>query len=170
MNWARIGLIIAALFAGLSAVIFERGGDQSQSSQFLGWPKQYQQKTLTQLPLTQQESIFVRGFPGKIARFTDGRRQLVMRWVDQPTHKLHPASDCYKGIGYDITPAPIEFNERGIQMACFEANKGDKKLKVCEFIEAPNGQNWSDVSAWYWGVMTDDQPDGWFSYVIAEAL
>ena len=93
-----------------------------------------------------------------------------MRWVDQPTRKLHPASDCYKGIGYDITPRPIEFNERGIQMACFEATKGDKKVKVCEFIEAPNGQSWSDVSAWYWGVMTDDQPAGWFSYVVVEAL
>jgi hypothetical protein len=37
-----------------------------------------------------------------------------------------------------------------------------------EYIEATDGQGWSDISAWYWGALLNESAKGWMSYVIAE--
>jgi hypothetical protein len=35
---------------------------------------------------------------GRIAHFTDGEREAVLRRVTKATRKLHPASDCIAGV------------------------------------------------------------------------
>ena len=65
---------------------------------FSGWPNQFEGKTLTALPMTELEQRFMSDFPGKIGRFTDGEREIVIRWVTEATRKLHPASDCFQGL------------------------------------------------------------------------
>lgn len=169
MNLSKIILIISALLAACAPFIFANVKTvKTVSSQFPGWPSKYEGKLLAQLELTEKEEIFVKGFPGKIGRFSDGSRELIIRWVEQPTRKLHPAADCFKGIGYYITPQPIQVNELGIKMGCFTATKGNNALNVCEYIEAREGKNWSDISAWYWGAIFEESPKGWMSYVVAE--
>ena len=168
MNLSKIFLIISTLFAVCAPFIFANVKTLTNvSSQFPGWPKKYEGKLLVQLELTDKEEIFVKDFPGKIGRFSDGSRELIIRWVEQPTRKLHPASDCFKGIGYYIKPLPLQVNEGGIKMGCFSASKDNSVLNVCEFIEVKDGKNWSDISAWYWGAIFDNSSNGWMSYVIA---
>lgn len=169
MSFSKVILILSAVLAVLAPLVFSTASPNLETtSQFPGWPTEYEGKPLTQLDLTEKEEIFVKDFPGKIGRFSDGYRELIIRWVEQPTRKLHPAADCFKGIGYYIKPQPIQINELGVKMGCFAASKGSSELNVCEYIAAQGGKTWSDISSWYWGALFEDTPEGWMSYVVAE--
>ncbi|MGD8914841.1 MAG: hypothetical protein PVI97_02940 [Candidatus Thiodiazotropha sp.] len=169
MSPSKLILIVSAFLATVAPLIFsELQSKSDETSRFPGWPSEYEGKPLTQLELTDKEEVFVKGFPGKIGRFSDGVREMIIRWVERPTRKLHPASDCFKGNGYYITHQPIQVNEYGVEMGCFTASKDSKRLIVCEYIEARDGKGWSDISAWYWGALLKQSSKGWMSYVIAE--
>ena len=44
---------------------------------FPGWPSTFEGRTLTPLPLNEMETKFATGFPGRIARFSDGEREII---------------------------------------------------------------------------------------------
>jgi hypothetical protein len=161
-------IVCASLATVVPLGSYDKQNKSSAPSSFPGWPGEYEGKLLKQLELTDKEEVFVRGFPGKVARFSDGSKELIIRWVEQPTRKLHPASDCFKGNGYYITHQPVQLNDYGIEMGCFTASRGNNQLNVCEYMEARDGKSWSDISAWYWGALLGDSSEGWMSYVIAE--
>ena len=60
------------------------------------------------LALSAVERRFAERFPGRIARLTDGRQIVVLRDVARPTRLLHPAADCYRGLGYRIEGEQLE--------------------------------------------------------------
>ena len=107
---------------------------------FSGWPDQFEGKTLTPLPLTELEQRFTTDFPGKIGRFTDGKREIIIRWVTEATRKLHPASDCFQGIGYSVKPLALHRDNDGSLWASFAATKGDERLRVYERIHSEVGR------------------------------
>lgn len=160
-----VACAVAALVPFLSA--------QSESSHapgsvaFPGWPGEFQGKTLTPMPLTELEERFNTDFPGKIGRFTDGKREFVIRWVTEATRKLHPASDCFQGLGYNVKPLPVHRDEKGSLWSSFAATKGHDRLHVYERIHADSGETWTDVSAWYWAALRHGE-GGWWAITIAE--
>lgn len=164
----RIIWVICVICAAGSAFIsghMPRIMQVSDPIAFPGWPKTYANRPLHPLPMTPREQIFAKGFPGNIQRFGDGQREYIVRWVTQPTRKLHPARDCFKGAGYTLSDLPMEQNSNGQWMHCFAADNGQQSLKVCEYIAQHQGQqSWPDVSSWYWNSTTP----GWWSWVIAE--
>ncbi|OGB20810.1 MAG: hypothetical protein A3I66_19575 [Burkholderiales bacterium RIFCSPLOWO2_02_FULL_57_36] len=127
---------------------------------FPGWPTTFENRALTRLPLSALEERFARDFPGHIARFTDGKREIIMRWVAHPTRKLHPAADCFRANGYTVTPRPIR-ETGGQRWATFLAAHGKRNFLVSERIHDQNGRQWSDVSAWYWANQMDDGGASW---------
>ncbi len=129
----------------------------------------YEGAPLKELPLSAREVAFVEGFPGRIGRFSDGKREIVLRWVAAPTRKLHPASDCFRGLGYTIDPIPLQTDALGRHMGCFRARRAGETLTVCEGIHADAGKSWSDVSAWYWESLFGSGEGPWWSVVVAEA-
>ena len=134
---------------------------------FPGWPTEFQGRTLTPLPLTELEQRFNADFPGKIGRFTDGKREFVVRWVTEATRKLHPASDCFQGLGYSVKPLPLQRDENGSLWSSFAATKGNNRLRVYERIHNNSAETWSDVSSWYWAALRHG--DGsWWAITIAE--
>jgi len=162
--------MLAALFALCSPWLLSNSQTVNVASQtFPGWPTEYENHPLKELPLTEKERLFTRDFPGKIGRFTDGSREIIVRWVKDPTRRLHPAMDCFRGIGYQITPLPVQINEDGIRMGCFRATNQSQSLSVCEYIKDLEGQSWSDVSSWYWHALLTVNPTEWWSYVVAES-
>jgi hypothetical protein len=134
---------------------------------FPGWPTEFEGRTLTSLPLTELEQRFNTDFPGKIARFTDGKREIVMRWVMEPTRKLHPASDCFQGLGYSVTPRALHRDETGSLWSSFAATKGSNRLHVYERIHSDSGETWADVSAWYWAALKKST-GSWWAVTVAE--
>jgi hypothetical protein len=168
----RLTVLLLALGLGLAAgaplarpwlnPLREAGGA------FPGWPTQWEGRALMPVPLTIRDAGFAQGFPGRVARFTDGRRAYVVRWTDGPTRRLHPASDCFKAIGYAVEPLPMSRRPDGRTMSCFAATRPGEALTVCEQLRSPDGRTWPDVSSWYWAALADRKTRSWWSWVTVE--
>ncbi len=119
-------------------------------------------------PLGERERRFAAGFPGEIARFHDGTSELVLRRVTRPTRRLHPAAECFAGLGYAITPLPPERID-GVLWGRFLAVSGGERLLVRERLAAASGDGaWSDVSAWYWAAAWGRTEGPWWALTHAE--
>ncbi|MFH1116782.1 MAG: hypothetical protein V1792_22935 [Pseudomonadota bacterium] len=156
---------LAALvpFAG-----FERGNVAVDETVFPGWPAEFHGKPLVQLPMSEREKSFASGFPGRIATLGDGKRTIIMRWVTKPTRKLHPASHCFKGFGYNVRPLPIRIDGQGRHWSCFEAESNGRRLLVYERISDDRGNAWTDVSAWYWAALLRRTRGSWWAVTVAD--
>ncbi|HEY6255545.1 MAG TPA: hypothetical protein VIY51_07090 [Xanthobacteraceae bacterium] len=170
-SWGTIAAFLIAAMAAAVAPLLRWGNDAATAvgKDFPGWPRQYEGHALTQLPLTQREATFVRDFPGRVGRFTDGRREIIIRWVGAPTRLLHSAADCFRGSGYSIAPMPVRRDIAGAAMGCFRASHQADRLMVCEVIRDARGESWPDVSAWYWNAMLSVSAAPWWSFVVAES-
>jgi hypothetical protein len=167
---APIAAFAAAAIAAAAAPLLDRHGRFALSAHanFPGWPSNYAGRQLTELTLSSREIAFVRDFPGRVGRFSDGAREIIIRWIDAPTRRLHPAADCFRGNGFSIAPMPLRKDAAGIAMSCFRASRHGETLRVCEVIRDDRGQSWPDVSAWYWSGLLGNSRGPWWSFVVAE--
>lgn len=162
--------IVACTFAALMPFIFAQSGQSSSNSgapPFPGWPTEFEGKQLTMVALTELETRFNSDFPGRIARFSDGNREIVIRWVTEATRKLHPASDCFQGLGYEVKPLALHRDDSGSLWASFSATKGSYRLRVYERLHSDSGETWTDVSAWYWTAFREGT-GSWWAITVAE--
>jgi hypothetical protein len=132
------------------------------------WPTYFHGRTLHELPMGARERAFLSGFPGDVGRFTDGERDIVMRWVTQPTRRLHPAEDCYRGLGFETSSSRILRDGDRTQWRCFAASRGDASREVCEQIQDREGRRWTDVSAWYWAAALGRSDGPWLVTTVAD--
>lgn len=167
LNDRRMLMFLAlSAIAVATPVIFTRGVDCSISAHdFPGWPKEYNGQILQQVPPKKADEAFYQEFPGKIQCFAHGERRIIIRWVEKPTRQLHPSSDCFRGLGYDITYKPFETDANGIRRSCFRAAKDGKSLSVKEHIYDDLGGNWTDISTWYWAALLGKTHGPWWSIV-----
>ena len=173
VNWRcdlpRTVFVMAAFAAAVAPLTAKNARPATARVQsFPGWPQTFENRPLTMLPLSPREAAFGRDFPGQIARFTDGHREIIVRYVTEPTRRLHPAADCLKGVGYTITPRPVRIDNSGVAMSCLRAQRAGQSLNVCEVIRSESGEHWPDVSAWYWNTALRGTPGPWWSFVVAE--
>jgi len=134
---------------------------------FPGWPTRFEGHMLTRLPLSAREKRFYRDFPGRVARFSDGSRQIILRWVKRPTRKLHPAADCYKGLGFRIAPRTITIDKANIRWGAFMVDKPGDRMQVRERIHDQRGNSWTDVSSWYWAALFAPGNGPWWAVTVA---
>lgn len=125
------------------------------------WPTHFQGRVLTELPLSERERTFLAGFPGSVARYTDGERDIVMRWVTRPTRLLHPAEDCYRGLGYEVSEPRVVADGDAARWRCFRATRQADAREVCEQLQDQEGRRWTDVSAWYWAALLKKSDGPW---------
>jgi exosortase/archaeosortase family protein len=165
-------LSLAALIAAAGPVIAKetQSSQASVSQDVPAWPTQFEGKPLAELPLTDKERAFAQGFPGRIGRFSDGEREIIIRWVKEATRRLHPASDCFKGLGYSISALPLKRASDGTVMGCFIASRDGVRLQVCEQVRNDKGRVWADASSWYWAALWGGVQTPSWSYVVAEPL
>jgi hypothetical protein len=133
-------------------------------------PMQWQGRPLRPLALGDVEERFARRFPGTLARLTDGDNVLVLRHVRQPTRMLHPATDCYQGLGYRVAAQQLELDAQDRLWRCFEAARGGRQLRVCERIVDAQGRGFTDTSAWYWAAALGQSQGPWQAITIARPL
>ena len=167
---ARAWLLTVALAMAAAAPLLPKatlpaaGG----TAVFPGWPETFEGRRLQPMSAGPQDRFFTRDFPGRVARFASADRQVVIRWVNAPTRRLHPATQCFEGAGYQIEPRPMRRAADGALMSCFAAHKHSEALLVCEQLRDERGSSWPDVSAWYWSALAAPAGSGWWSYVIVE--
>ena len=159
---------LAALAAALVPLLPSRSQTAAADVRFAGWPVAYEGRALAEMPVSQREIAFARDFPGRIGRFSDGKREIIIRWVGVPTRRLHSAADCLRGIGYSIVPQPARRDVDGHAMGCLRASREADVMTVCEVIRDAQGAAFPDVSAWYWNALFGATQGPWWSFVIAE--
>ena len=167
---SRVGfLLAAALLAAqmpLTGIGIGAGGHEAAS--LPPWPREFQGRALTRVPLAESERRFLAGFPGDVARFSDGERDLILRWVAQPTRRLHPADDCYRAWGYDVSAATIRADRDGARWRCFSARKDGRERRVCEQVRDAEGAHWTDVSSWYWAATLGRTDGPWLVTTVSD--
>ncbi|BCB25944.1 hypothetical protein SKTS_08300 [Sulfurimicrobium lacus] len=119
-------------------------------------------------PLTALEESFASRFPGHIARFSDGRHVWIVRVMDRPTRMLHPAADCFRGLGYSVQPPRVHTDAHERNWRCFAAEKNGRHLKVCERIFDRQDGNWTDTSSWYWSALLGRESGPWWAVTQVE--
>jgi hypothetical protein len=165
----RLSFVFACGLAAL-APLAPRGSGVTSDAGFPGWPATWDGQALRPRAATPAEAAFARHFPGRVAAFDDGRRHLLMRYVTQPTRRLHPASDCYRGAGYVVEPRPSRVDGGGVPWSCFRARRGPTRFLVCESITGADRRSWSDASSWYWAALFDTSGGPWWAVTVAEPL
>lgn len=170
MHVKRVYAALLALAAVIPVLIHRSAGAPRTEAlaQEISWPTSFEGRELRQLPLSSVEQRFAAQFPGHIGRFTDGRRNMILRVVAQPTRLLHPAADCFRGLGYRVDTARVTVDASGVAWSCFVASKGGVARRVCERIYDTGGGMWTDVSAWYWAAMLGHTRGPWFALTVAE--
>jgi hypothetical protein len=163
--WALV-LIVCALWplAGRTRVV------APQTPTAHEWPSVWHGDTLRPLALTAVEQRFAERFPGHIGRFAADGNVWVLRDVTQPTRALHPASDCFRGLGYRIEQARLEREADAHLWRCFIAERGDERVRVCERIVDAHGQDFIDASSWFWAAALGRSSGPWRAMTRVEAL
>lgn len=134
------------------------------------WPSLWEGKPLRPLALSAVEQRFAARFPGQLARMTDGEQVLVLRAVNQPTRMLHPAADCYRGLGYRIAQAQLERDAQDRLWRCFVAERDGRRLRVCERIVDAQGQAYTDASSWFWAAQLGQSTGPWQAITTAKVM
>lgn len=158
---------LAACLVAAAAPLFPALPAPVAASPFPGWPAQFEGRALRQLPLTALEERFARNFPGRLGRFSDGEREIILRWVSHETRKLHPAADCFKAGGYELTHQPIEVDANGTRWGRFLARRGGMTIRVRERLHDAAGNGWTDVSSWYWAALWGRSHGPWWAVTVA---
>ncbi len=164
-----IPFIAICILAAVRPLFPEVSSSMATELAFSGWPTQLASLPLRQVDLSKRETRFDTAFPGRTAKFTDGHRSVLIRWVTKPTRKLHPASDCYKGSGYSIRPLPLRLDADGFAWGCFEATRGHDTVRVLERIHDNSGKAWTDVSSWYWHALLGRSDGPWWAVTVVES-
>lgn len=124
------------------------------------WPIRLHDRPVRPLAMSDVEQRFAKRFPGAIGRFTDGQSTWVLRQVERPTRMLHPATDCYQGLGYIVRAERLVATSGGLER-CFIAARAGETLEVCEHIVDAKGRVFTDTSAWYWAAMLGRSRGPW---------
>ena len=162
--------LLVCLVSAVAPCFYTDSPASGEVTAFPGWPVQLEEKLLTQVALTPQEVRFQKSFPGRIAKFTDGRRIIVLRWLTQVSRKLHPAADCFKGLGYTVSPLPVWRDSHGRLWGCSEANSSGDSVKIRERVFDESGQSWPDISSWYWSASLGKSAGPWWAVTVVEKL
>ena len=169
LSRVQISIFLLLCFSAFAIPFLNVGKENVKPNQTdITFPTEFENKPLQQLDLSEREQFFLQDFPGEIRRFTDGNREIIVRYVTQATRKLHSASDCFSAIGFQFKPLPVKIDENGQKWSCFTAVRSDEDLKVCERIYTENGENWTDVSSWYWSAISSENKDYW-AITVAES-
>ena len=135
------------------------------------WPTEWHGQALQPLALSAVEQRFSVRFPGRIARFAlPDRSELVLREVLRPTRMLHPAADCWRGIGWQVQGARLARDDESVLWRCFEAVKDGQRVRVCERIVDAEGQAFTDTSAWFWAASLGSSRGPWQAVTRVEGL
>lgn len=163
-QWPYAFVALALWCAMLPLALVGRAATPAPAPSAAEWPVEWRGQPLQPLTLSPIEQRFAAQFPGRIARFAlaDGS-ELVLRDVNRPTRMLHPAADCWRGIGWRVQAMRLARDERepDALWRCFEAERGGERVRVCERIVDAQGRGFTDTSAWFWAASLGKSSGPW---------
>ncbi|QNA85155.1 hypothetical protein G4G27_14975 [Sphingomonas sp. So64.6b] len=167
MNSLSFSAILLAFAA--AAIPFFSPATIAAPTQSTPWPTSFEGRPIKRIAPAPADRFLARQFPGQVARFSDGRRQIVLRRVAVATRALHPASDCFRAIGYTIEPVAMRIATDGKPASCFTATRDGRILIACEQVRGANADEaWPDVSSWYWAALLGRSAGPWTASLTVE--
>lgn len=168
-QWPRLAALLLAACALLP--LAGRGHADAQAGTVPHeWPRVWQGEALRPLAPTAVEQRFASRFPGHIGRFAAEGGVWVLRDVVRPTRALHPASDCFRGLGYRIEQQQLRRGADARLSRCFVAERGGERVRVCERIVDADGQDFVDASSWFWAATLGRSKGPWRATTRVEPL
>ena len=167
MNYA-CAILILGILTGLHQLRPSTKTADQVATRELTWPRHFDGELLIPLKMTKVEKKFQRGFPGRIASFSCGDRQIILRHITRASRKLHPSADCLRASGHHIGPIHVHADESHRHWSGFTAEKSGKKYRVLERITDPQGHAWTDTSAWYWHALLHPNDGPWQAQTLIE--
>ena len=156
--------LVAALFPLLYAPPRTAGAPLPE----VRWPEEFEGKSLTALPLTEVELRFEENFPGRLGRFTDGRRVLILRRINQPNRIVHSITHCFASVGWTVRDEPPVRDADGQLWAQATVERGGEQLRLRERYRDEAGASWPDVGAWYWNAARGTSTGPWWGETLVE--
>lgn len=133
------------------------------------WPDTFEGAALRPAALLPVEARLARDFPGATAAFEDGSRRIIMRWVRQPTRRIHPIATCLRAGGFSITPRPAFRHADSGLWGVVAARKDGRTFRIREHIVTGDGTAlWTDVSSWYWSALLHGGSGPWLAITVIE--
>lgn len=168
---ARFQWLVVCLAAVLVPILAGTFVPPSEASgRFAGWVDEWDGAALKRIDFTWRERSFREGFPGQVAHFSDGRRELIMRYTERPTRKLLSAEECFREAGFRIAPLDSYTDGKGRNWSLFEASKFGESLRVSERVTDRRGREWPRVGSWYWAATFGWSPGPWWAITIVERI
>ena len=81
---------------------------------------------------------------------------------------LHPAADCYRGLGYRIAAPRLELDAQQRRWRCFDAERNGRRLRVCERIVDAGGREYTDSSSWFWAALLGRSTGPWQALTVTQ--
>ena len=166
-----VPMLVLALAAAVCCTLHTRKGTDpfKNTATFPGWPTTFEGQTLKESPLAERELSFSKDFPGRIGNFTTDQAQVILRWTDRPTPRVHSASACLTASGWQLTPLPLVRRTDG-DWSAFRATRGGQTLVVREQVQAADGSTLSDIPTWFIQALRGKTPGPWWIVTVAEAI
>lgn len=135
----------------------------------VSWPAEFEGQPLRHLPLSTMERSFAAAFPGAIAHFQCGDRQVILRQANRATRKLHRSATCLRAAGFQTGPEAVE-RHGGTPWSAYRATRGGRTIRVREQIRASRdpGATWTDVSLWFWHASLHPDEGPWLAVTVLE--
>lgn len=156
------GLLIAVIIAAL--VPFWTGKPSSQPTPAVTFPTHLEDEALSQRAISDRDQPFLAGFPGELRSYTTPKHDVLIRYVRKPTRKLHSSTDCYRGLGFVVTPIGIE------KWARYRMEKEGEVLILEERIRDKDGNYFYDIGQWFWSAKLGSSTGPWWSEVRVHKL
>lgn len=164
----------AALPAFVPGALWDRAtgplaeADADAGRNFPGWPTSFEGRALREIPPTDLDARFARDLPGRVRRFTDGEREIVLRWSPLPTRLVHPSAVCFRAQGWEIEPRPLHLDAAGGAWGSFLATRGEERLLVRERVVDLAGRSWPEPTAWWWASVLGRTSGAAWAWTVAE--
>jgi len=168
--WVALLPVCALWSVGQAVAELTAPRNENAITQSIELPSVWEGAPIRPMALSEVEQRFARQFPGTVARMTNGQQVLVLRTVNKPTRMLHPATDCYRGLGYRIHSEQLEARADQTRWRCFIAERNGRGVRVCERIEDAQGKGFTDTSAWYWASVAGQSSGPWQAVTVATPL
>lgn len=168
-QWPRL-VVLALIVCALLPLLGRGTRTITAAATTAEWPSSLDGAELRPLALSDVEQRFADRFPGRIARFESPDAVWVLRDVQRPTRSLHPAVDCFRGLGYRIESTRLETDRQARLWRCFVAVRDGQRVRVCERIVDAEQQAFTDASAWFWAASLGRSVGPWRAVTRVEAL
>jgi hypothetical protein len=160
---------LACLMAAIVPLIGTNKGMNDADAPFPGWPAVFEGRPVRETELGEMEKAFERDFPGRMGRFTDGSRSIVLRWVTAPTHRVHSGADCLRSFGWQVEPGDLWRDSEGALWSTWDVSKQGRRMRIREQCRDGQGGRWADVSAWFWAATLGRTDGPWWVITVGEA-